>query len=79
MLTKLVNAYFRLSYFPKQFRHARTIVLRKPGKPNYSDPGAWRPIALLNTTGKIVETVLARRITDLAESHRLLPDSQMGN
>ena len=52
MLTKLVNACFRLSYFPKQFRHARTIVLRKLGKPNYSDPGAWRPITLLNTPGK---------------------------
>ncbi len=79
MLTKLINACFRLSYFPKQFRHARTIVLRKPGKPNYSDPGAWRPIALLNTLGKILEAVLARKITDLAENHRLLPSSQMGN
>ena len=27
MLTKLANACFRLSYFPKQFRQARTIVL----------------------------------------------------
>ena len=52
VLTKLVNACFKLSYFPRQFRHARTIVLRKPGKPDYSDPGAWRPIALLNTLGK---------------------------
>ena len=79
MLTKLINTCLRLSYFPKQFRHACTIVLRKPGKPNYSDPGAWRPIALLNTLGKILETVLARKITDLAESYKLLPNCQMGN
>ena len=55
MLTRLFNACLRLSYFPRQFRQARTIVLRKPGKPNYSDPGAWRPIALLNTIGKVLE------------------------
>ena len=79
LFRSLTNACFRLSYFPKQFRHARTIVLRKPGKSNYSDPGAWRPIALLSTLGKIMETVLARKITDLAENHRLLPSSQMGN
>ncbi len=79
VLTNLINACLKLSYFPKQFRHARTIVLRKPGKPNYSDPGAWRPIALLNTLGKILETVLARKITDIAENNGLLPDSQMGN
>ena len=79
MLTKLINACFKLSYFPKQFRHARTIVLRKPGRPNYSDPGAWRPIALLNTRRKILGTALARKVTDLAVSHGLLPNSQMGN
>ena len=54
-------------------------MLRKPGKSNYSDPGAWRPITLLNTLGKILETVLARKITDLGERHGLLPRSQMGN
>lgn len=73
VLTKLINACLKYSYFPQQFRHARTIVLRKPGKPNYSDPGAWRPIALLSTLRKILETVLTKKITDMAERNALLP------
>ena len=54
------------------------MVLRKPGKPDYSDPAAYRPIALLNTIGKVLEAIVARRISDLAEDANLLPDEQYG-
>jgi hypothetical protein len=78
-LQALITAVFRANYYPKSFRAARTIVLRKPSKPDYSDPGAWRPIALLSTLGKIIETLAAHRLSALAEQAGLLPDSQMGN
>jgi len=39
-LQALITAVFRTSYYPKSFRAARTIVLQKPSKPDYSDPGA---------------------------------------
>jgi retron-type reverse transcriptase len=77
-ITKLVNLCWRLEYLPKQFRKARTIVLRKPNKDDYSIPGAWRPIALLNTLGKVVESLAARQLRDLAEQYHLLPNTQMG-
>jgi hypothetical protein len=41
--------------------------------------GAWRPISLLNTVGKIIETAFAQRIINIAEIKHLLPDRQMGN
>jgi hypothetical protein len=44
-----------------------------------STPGAWRPISLLNTVGKIVKAAFARRITNMAEDKKLLPDGQMEN
>jgi hypothetical protein len=78
-LTKLVNLCWQLEYFPQQFRKARTIVLRKPNKDDYSTPGAWRPIALLSTLGKVIESLAARQLRDLAEQHHLLPNTQMGN
>jgi hypothetical protein len=53
-------------------------VLRKPGKPDYTVPGAYRPISLLNTLGKILEAVMARRLSIWAENHKLLPDTQFG-
>jgi hypothetical protein len=54
------------------------VVLRKPRKPNYSVPGAYRPISLLNTLGKLLEVVIARRLLYLIEKHSLLPDTQFG-
>lgn len=42
-------------------------------------PRAWRPIALLNTIGKAIESVTAKRLADTPESNNLLPGAQMGN
>jgi hypothetical protein len=67
-----------LGYHPKQWRNAKIVLLRKPGKPDYSIPDAYRPISLLNTLGKLLEAVVARRLSNLAEKHSLLPDTQFG-
>jgi hypothetical protein len=48
-------------------------VLHKPNKPDYSKPKAYRPISLLETFSKGLEAVVARRLSYLAETHRLLP------
>jgi hypothetical protein len=45
---------------------------------DYSVPKAYRPIALLNTVGKVLEAVIASRISYLAEAHHLLPESHYG-
>ena len=74
----IATACWKLGYYPKQFKHARTVVIRKPGKAAYDTPGAWRPIALLNTIGKLIEALTANRLRDAAEEHGLLPDTQMG-
>ena len=78
-LQGLAAAVLKASYYPKSLRAARTIVLRKPSKPDYADPGAWRPIALLSTIGKVIETLATRKLSSLAEQAGLLPNSQMGN
>jgi hypothetical protein len=44
----------------------------------YDTPGAWRPIALLNTIGKLIEAIIVKRIQGVAERHRLFPSTQMG-
>ena len=75
----LITAVFKLSYFPLCFQSTRTIVLCKPQKPDYSNPGVWRPIALLSTIGKVIEMLAACRLSALAEHEKLLPDAQMGN
>ena len=48
-------------------------MLRKPSKPDYTDPKAYRPIALLNTLGKALEAIIVKRVRYLAETYTLLP------
>jgi hypothetical protein len=81
VLARLIWASLQLSYFPQQFRIAKVVVLRKSGKTasQLQEAGGWRPIALLNTLGKVMEAIVAERITEAAETHKLLPDNQMGN
>ncbi|KAJ5111910.1 hypothetical protein NUU61_001540 [Penicillium alfredii] len=63
---------------PKQWRHAKIIPLRKPNKEDYTIAKAWRPISLLATLGKILESVVAERISHAVETHGLLPTSHFG-
>lgn len=72
VITRIFTACINLGYHPKQWRSARIVVLRKPGKPDYSVPGAYRPISLLNTLGKLLEAVMARRLTYLCYNPVLL-------
>jgi Reverse transcriptase (RNA-dependent DNA polymerase)/Endonuclease-reverse transcriptase len=75
----LLSTYaFKLGYFPSRYKKARTIVIRKPSKPDYSLPKAWRPIALLSTLGKIIEAIIARKLRNVAEENKLFPKEQMG-
>jgi hypothetical protein len=70
--TALTNQCWHAEYFPAQLRRARTITLKKP-KRNPVEPGPWRPIALLSTIGKIIESVTAKRLSNAAEEYSLLP------
>lgn len=74
----LAQASWDWGYHAKPFRIARTIVLRKARKEDYTQPKSWRPIALLNTLGKLVESITATYLQSLAEKHHLLPNMQMG-
>ena len=74
----LFQAYLNKGYHPKEFKKANTIVLKKPKKENYFSAKSYRPIALLSTLGKALETVIAKRLSDYAEDNNLLPSEQMG-
>ena len=48
--------------------------MRKPGKKDYSIPSAFRLIALLDTLGKILESIVSERIRYAVEKYKTLPD-----
>ena len=78
ILASITSSCFQQGYFPKCFHHSITVVLRKEGKDDYSLPKAYRPIALENTLAKIIEKLLAERLTEVLERHSLLPPTQFG-
>ena len=65
-------------YHPKCWKQATGAILKKPGKPDYSAPKAYRVIALLNCLGKVSERILAQRLGYLAETTTLLHPTQIG-
>ena len=77
----LIEACFRLGWFLERFKRAKTMVLQKPGKTpeTYRTPGGYRPIALLPIVGKVIEALVARRVTSVIEAYSLLPAEQIGN
>jgi hypothetical protein len=77
-LLKIFNATVRIGYHPRAWKEAITLALRKPNKEDYTAVGAYRPIALLNTMGKLLELVMSRKLSLLAETYHVLPETQMG-
>lgn len=73
-LLRFYNATFRLKYYPTRWKISTTVVLRKPQKPDYSIPGAYRPIALLNCISKILSSCIAQILVHYTEKHSLISD-----
>ena len=66
-------------YHPEVWKQATGFILKKPKKPDYSQPKAYRVISLLNCLGKVSERILAKRLSYLAETTTLLHPSQIGS
>src|SRR5579859_383311 len=77
-LHALAQASINIGHFPTPFKTTTTVILRKPTKPDYTKPNAYRPIALKNTLGKVIESIMAETLSYLAETHQLLPSQHYG-
>ena len=67
-----------VGYHPKCWRQATTVIIPKNNKPDYCNPKAYRPIALLNCLGKVLEKLMASRLSYMSEVHDLLHHDQIG-
>lgn len=77
-LHRIYEAMYLRSLIYKPWKCFTTVVLRKPGKPRYDVPKAYRPIALLNTMWKVLTGIVAEQLSYLAEKHQLLPANHFG-
>jgi hypothetical protein len=77
IIATLISCCLQIGYFPDKWKHAKTILIPKPGK----DPKVaknHRPISLLSCLGKILERILAKRLSEHMEVKKLFKDTQSG-
>ena len=78
-LLHIIQVIIEKGLYYDPWRESTTVVLRKPGKPNYQIAKAYRPIiALLNTLAKVVTALVATDISFLVENHHLIPKTHFG-
>jgi ribonuclease HI len=65
-------------HIPGTWKTVKIVVLRKPGKADYTIPKAFRPISLIPTLSKGLEAVMAARLSYIAEKYNLLPENHFG-
>ena len=78
-VVELIHACIRTGIHPQVWNTAKGVVLKKPGKPDYSNVNAYRVICLLNCLGKVLEKVVATMISKTCKEQQLLHNGQMGS
>ncbi|KAL4125774.1 hypothetical protein QTP88_010014 [Uroleucon formosanum] len=76
-ITHIFNAMLRLSYFPPLWKISTIILVHKPGKPK-NTTSSYRPISLLPSLGKLFEKLLLKRLQNISEINKIIPNSQYG-
>lgn len=77
-LCSIFTAIMERGWYYAPWKCSTTIVLRRPGNPSYDVPKAYRPIALLNTVGKVLTAIVAEQLTFYTEKYALLPPLHFG-
>ena len=77
-LTETITGILSSGELPASFKESTIMALRKEKKKDYLLLGSYRLIALKNIIAKIVEKIIANRITEEAEARGLLSWNQMG-
>ena len=77
LIATLFSACFHIGYFPDSWKCAKTILLPKPGK-DAKLAKNHRPISLLSCLGKVLERILAKRLSVHMEQNKLFAEAQSG-
>ena len=75
----VVQKSIQLGYYPTIWKTAKGVILQKAGKPNYTIPKAYRVISLLECLGKVVERVVAKKVTSFCENRHIFHEGQCGS
>ena len=74
----IYRAVFNHKHYPGKWKQYTTVVLQKAGRTDYTIPGSYRPIALLNTVAKVMVSIVKDKIQYHTKRLQLLPQMQFG-
>ena len=77
-MTKLFNRVWEGERVPKKWNECRVTLIHKGGHKCKSELKNYRPIALVNTIGKVFSAVLNERLCNWIERARVLGEEQNG-
>lgn len=77
-ITTLFRAVVNQGFIPPRWKLAKAIMLDKPDKDDYTQPGSYRPIALINTLAKVFEKTITPYMSQIAEAHQVLHSGHYG-
>ena len=77
-LGPLFRATHSLNYYPQAWATTETLVLKKPGKPDYTIPSAWRPIVLSDGMARLLNTCQTLTVVTMCETLNVLPADHYG-
>ncbi|GBN46366.1 RNA-directed DNA polymerase from mobile element jockey, partial [Araneus ventricosus] len=75
--TQMLNTCFINGVFPENWKRAEVILIPKEGK-DLKDYKSYRPICLLPVWGKILDKLIANRLTYFLEENQILNNNQYG-
>jgi hypothetical protein len=77
-MTAIYNECLRKGCLPTNWKTARILPITKPDREDSTDPSKFRPISLINTTGKVLEKLLIKRILHHLHKTEFLNENQYG-
>lgn len=81
-ITRLFRNCIRDASFPQGWMRANLVIIPKPGKKDLADSKSYRPVSLLPTLGKALETIIIQDLVEktgldnIGEQHGFVPEGR---
>lgn len=76
-ILQLINTCMRQGSFPSIWKRQKLVLLPKDGKP-LDVPSSYRPLCMIDTCGKLLESIICQRLEKHTESVAGVSDNQFG-
>ena len=77
-LGPIFRATDNLKLYPNDWKLTKTPVLQKPGKPDYTEATAWRPIVLSNGMARLLNGCKTEDLVLMCKKTGILPPNHFG-